>query len=209
MPVVVAIPDTGLRSSHCGDTSEQRDVLLGVAAFAVLARPIGVGEHEDAALDDATDHRDMAERQARLFGESDDCADAGGVATLVRVLGLVPAGPGVAIDLDTRSRAREAEALTDIIEEEEAFATPVPPIRPSARAHKRTATLIFPTLTPLPVAGIGQDVDGAFARMANAPLTLFFAAAGAVDQRDHHERDDHQQVPRAEFVGLTNSQPWR
>ena len=58
----------------------------------------------------------MAERQARALREGEDGADPGHAAALVAALGLIPPGPGIAIDLDAGSGTRERHAFADIIE---------------------------------------------------------------------------------------------
>ena len=88
-----------------------------MAALAVEARPVGVGEHQHAILDDAADHGDMAERQARLLRKGDHRADARAIAAIISSVGLIPPGPGIAVDLDSRGLARERDALADIVKQ--------------------------------------------------------------------------------------------
>ena len=95
----------------------QRHILFGVAAFAVLARPIGVGDHDDAMVDDSADHRDMAERESRAARENDDRAGARRIAAPIAPGGLTPPCPGVAINLDAGSGTRKGNALAYIIEQ--------------------------------------------------------------------------------------------
>src|SRR5204863_10128724 len=56
-------------------------------------------------LDDPADHCNMAERQARTPRQGQDGTYPGHMAALVAALGLIPPGPGIAIDLDAGSGA--------------------------------------------------------------------------------------------------------
>ena len=96
-----------LRSTHS----------TNLPAPAVAARPVSVGEHDDAAFDDAVDHRDMAEPQLSALLEDDHRADARPVPAAIAAVRLIPPCPGIAVDLDSRRRPRKRHALADIVEQ--------------------------------------------------------------------------------------------
>src|SRR4051812_716855 len=62
-PLHVTIPHLHYAPVVAGRDVGEGHVLFGVAAYAVLARPVGVRDHHHARIDDPADDCDMAHRQ--------------------------------------------------------------------------------------------------------------------------------------------------